>query len=289
MTPFHLFLALLCILFWGASFPISKVILGEISPLFLVAVRFLITGALVAPFTKFPRKDIKDVLVFTLFMGVLMTPLFYFGLQNLSASASVLLVQTQVPIASLMAAIFFSEMLGKQRAIGISLAFIGIIFIVGNPHLDGTFSGVLFTLGAAICFPAGSLYAKRLKHISGFTLNAWMNVFAAIPILILSFIFESPSMEMLEIFSHRHIFWLTSSLIVGSIFCYSVWYFLLQNYEINQVMPLSMLEPVFGIWIAVVFLGESLSTMTAIGGIFTMTGVGVVIFKRRPFQRVYKP
>ena len=289
MTPAHFFLSLVCIFFWGASFPLSKAVLNHIPPFFFMGVRFLLTALIVVPFIKFPKKDAKNLLIFSFIMGIMMTSLFHFGLDRVSASTSLLLIQIQVPFASLMAALFFSEKLEMQRAFGIALAFAGIVLIIGNPDLDGSFLGVVLVVLAAMSFSAGSLYAKKLSHISGLTLFGWMNAFSFLPFLIFAFIFESPDTQMLMRMAQPDLLWIVASIVVGSVFCYTIWYFLLQTYPINQVIPLSMLEPVFGILISVFFLGETLSSGMLFGGILTMVGVATVILRRRPFQRVYKP
>ncbi len=64
-------------------------------------------------------------------------------------------------------------------------------------------------------------------------------------------------------------------------FGYGVWYWLLQHYEINRALPLTLLTPVFGFVAGVWFLDESAEFTRLLGALVVLVGVGAIVIQRR--------
>src|SRR3546814_5146442 len=61
---------------------------------------------------------------------------------------------------------------------------------------------------------------------------------------------------------------------------YGYWYWLMRRYQMNQIMPATLLVPPFGVLSGVIFLGESLTLTLIAGGLMTIVGVGIIILRR---------
>src|SRR3546814_19859117 len=61
---------------------------------------------------------------------------------------------------------------------------------------------------------------------------------------------------------------------------YGYWYWLMRRYQMNQIMPATLLVPPFGVLSGVIFLGESLPLTLLAGGLMTIVGVGIIILRR---------
>src|SRR3546814_17050328 len=61
---------------------------------------------------------------------------------------------------------------------------------------------------------------------------------------------------------------------------YGYWYWLMRRYQMNQIMPATLLVPPFGVLSGVIFLGESLTITLIAGGLMTIVGVGIIILRR---------
>src|SRR3546814_12166575 len=55
---------------------------------------------------------------------------------------------------------------------------------------------------------------------------------------------------------------------------------LMRRYQMNQIMPATLLVPPFGVLSGVIFLGESLTLTLIAGGLMTIVGVGIIIIRR---------
>ena len=61
---------------------------------------------------------------------------------------------------------------------------------------------------------------------------------------------------------------------------YGAWYWLMRRYQMNQIMPATLLVPLFGVLSGVIFLGESLTVNLIAGGLLTIAGVAIIILRR---------
>jgi O-acetylserine/cysteine efflux transporter len=75
--------------------------------------------------------------------------------------------------------------------------------------------------------------------------------------------------------------------LLASVFGQGLWYRLLPRYDTNQVMPFTLLVPVLGVLFGVLLLDEAPSWRIVFGGIVTVTGVAMIVF--RPKTRTMAP
>ena len=68
--------------------------------------------------------------------------------------------------------------------------------------------------------------------------------------------------------------------LVVSIFGYGVWYTTLRRYDINQVMPMTLLFPLSGLASGAWILGERMTWLMWVGAALTLIGVAMIIFRR---------
>jgi O-acetylserine/cysteine efflux transporter len=63
-------------------------------------------------------------------------------------------------------------------------------------------------------------------------------------------------------------------------FGYAVWYTMMRRFPLNQVMPFTLLVPVFGVASGVLVLDDPLTVPMLIGGAATIAGVGIIVIRR---------
>ncbi len=61
---------------------------------------------------------------------------------------------------------------------------------------------------------------------------------------------------------------------------YGAWYWLLNRYAVNQVMPFTLLVPIFGVLSGVFLLDEPFTLALMTGGLLTVLGVGIITVRR---------
>jgi drug/metabolite transporter (DMT)-like permease len=118
---------------FGSVFSLAKVPLATIDPLALTAVVYTISGLALIPFAKgsftFERKDdYFYVLIVTIFGGVLAPMLLMYGLQQTAASTAAILTNGEIVFTIALSSIFFGEKPhGRVGLFAVILVVIGLI------------------------------------------------------------------------------------------------------------------------------------------------------------------
>jgi O-acetylserine/cysteine efflux transporter len=68
----------------------------------------------------------------------------------------------------------------------------------------------------------------------------------------------------------------------ASITAYGLWYYLIEKYAVNRVVPLTLLAPVLAVVFAVILLSEPVGARLVTGGLITLMGVAMIQFLPPP-------
>ncbi len=109
----------------------------------------------------------------------------------------------------------------------------------------------------------------------------WISLFGAPQLFIISAIFEHGQYESLFIAPVDTILSLLYMAIFVTIIGHGSWYYLLQKHPVSQVVPYSLLTPIFGMVAGVIFLHEVLTWHIIIGALFTIAGVATIVTTRK--------
>jgi len=286
VQPRDIMTAVLVACIWGFGFTVAKAALAGFPPIFLMALRFTITAAALVWFVRPPTAFMGRVALISLVSAGVQYAFTFTGLKNLDASAAIIIIQLEPAHASLLAAIFLKDMIGWRRALGMALAFGGVIIIAGEPSIQGAWVSAGMVLIGSILFAAGQVMTKALKGaVGGFQLTAWVAVFAVPQLFLFSFLFESNHWTHVK--TAEPVVWI-AILYLGLIMTalgYGLWYRLINKYSINLVMPFILLLPFATVLSAVVLLGERPPPIVLLGGAVTIAGVAVIIIRENPFAR----
>lgn len=281
MRPGHVFLAILVPTLWGLGFTLAKAGLDQFPPIFLITLRFAVTAAALVWFFPVPLRLLPRIALIALIGSAIQYALSYKGLQGVDVSTAALVIQLEVPFAAIIAALFLKERLGWRRIGGMALAFIGIAMIVGEPRVHQNLAPVFLIMGGAATWAIGQVMIRALGPVGGFTLIAWIAVFAAPELFLLSLIFEDNQWQAVT--SAGWDGWaiiLYLGLVMNGL-GYAFWYHLLGRYPVNQVMPFILLVPVTSVIGGVVLLGETLTPLTIAGGTIVIAGIAFITLERR--------
>lgn len=281
MKPFDLFLAVVVMLIWGVNFVVAKFGLAELPAILLMAMRFGAVALLLLPFVQIPRGRLKRIALLSLSLGTVHYAFMFTGMARLDAGTTAILTQLQVPFSAAVAAVIYGERLGWVRGLGMAVAFAGVAIMMGEPRLTADLLAVGFVMFAGMVWALANIQIKALGPVDGFSLNAYLGLFAAPQLLITSLALKSGQREALaQADWSAVIFAVLYMAVMVQIVSYAIWYRLLRLYPVNQVMPVTLLCPVLGVLAGVVLLGETLTWPAVIGGAATLAGVGIIVLWR---------
>ena len=277
------YLGLLLVTFvWGVNFAVVKIGLGHWTPFLFVGLRFLTVAAALSPFLRrLPRGKLTQVALLSTTLGLLHFSLIFAGMRQIDAATSAIAVQIQVPCAAILAAIVFKETLHWRRILGIAIAFLGVVLIAGEPRFDGRLLPLALVIAGACVWAATNIQIKLLgDDIDIFNLNGWVALLAAPQTLLASWLFETGQRQALLTADWRAWGCIAYQAAFVTVLGYAIWYRMMRRYPVNQVVPFTLLVPLFGVLAGVVMLNESPTPLMLIGGALTLFGVAVVTLRR---------
>lgn len=280
IAPRDLATFLFIMVVWGSNFGFMKWGLLDLPPMLLVATRFALVAAMLLPFVRIPRDKLWPLFGVSVTLGAIHFGLMLTGMQYVPAGTAAIAIQLQVPFAALLAALFFNDRLGWRRAAGMAIAFAGIALISGEPGLAERPFAIWLVIGASFVWAVANIQIKRMGSVDGFTTNAAVALFAAPQLFGLSLLLEDGQWAALTGIGWHGLVSLFYQSVAVVIVGYGLWYGLLQRYAVNQAMPFTLLMPAVGVAAGVVMLGEALTWQRVVGGLITVVGVGIILWRR---------
>jgi len=279
MNNKQILLALIVPITWGFGYALTKIGMDQFTPLLLMSLRFGIAGLILVWFTKPPWEHMRELFIIALIGSTIQYGFTYYGLKGIDVSTASILVQLEGPILVLLSTLILKERLGWPRALGMGLAFIGVIVIVGEPRLNDSLDSVALVITGAVFWAIAQIMISRLKSLSGITILAWVAVIATPQMLLISLLIEEGQWESIKtanLVDWSIVFYLS---FIMTVIGYSVWYHLLRICDVSKISPFLMLLPVTSIIAGIVLLGEKFTLVMGIGGVLVMTGVASTLIK----------
>ncbi|HET6222154.1 MAG TPA: EamA family transporter [Dongiaceae bacterium] len=266
---------------WGFNFAVVKAGLSQLPPIAFVALRFAIVAAMLLPWLRLPRRKLVDLILVSVILGVVHFSLMFTGMRGLDVSTAAIAIQLQVPFAAILAVLFLDDKLGWRRMTGMAIAFAGVVLIAGEPRLAGNLLPLCLVIAAACVWAGANILIKRIgDDIDVISLNGWIALLAAPQLALVSWATETGQIPALLAADWRLWASLAFQALLVTVFGYAVWYQAMRRYPVNQVMPLTLLVPLFGVMSGVIFFDERLTWPMLIGGLCTIAGVAIVIIRR---------
>lgn len=277
------------VLAWGITWPVAKLIVLEVPPVWASAVRSVVAtlgllalllarGQLIIP----KRGDIAVIAAISLLHMVAFSVLMSFGLQTVPVGRSVVLAYTTPLWVALGAWPFLRERIPPARAAGIALGLAGLAFMFNPQAIDWSNHGVLvgnaLLLIAALFWSASILYTRAHRWVSSpFQLVFWQALLASVILLVLAPLAEgapafvmTPRLALLFLYSGM----------IGT--AYAFWALAI----VNRSLPASttalgiLATPVVGIAGSALFLGEALDLPLLVAAAMILSGIALGTLRR---------
>jgi drug/metabolite transporter (DMT)-like permease len=269
---------------WGASFLFIRVAAPAFGPLTLVAARTGVAGCLLLAVVFWLRRaprapsraDGPGYLLLGLTSAAVPFTLIAYAELHLPASMAAVLNATTPLFAALLTAIVTRQRPGPLRVTGIVAAIGGVAIVVGLGPVtltSRTIPAVAASLGAAVSYAVGGIYAqRRFAAVPPLTVATGQQLGAAVILLIPAAVFHPAA-------SPRPAVW--ASLLALSVLCtaagFAIFYQLLASVGATGALSVTFLVPVFGIIWAGLFLHEAVTAKLIIGLVVILAGLYLLL------------
>lgn len=269
---------------FGSTFPASKIILGQMTPLWAAVVRFLIAAISILPILFWQRiryphaiRSPRPWRTLTC-IGLLQTTgsmgFLNLGLRSTTPAKAAILMACTPLIVALMARLIMKEKIHSIAALGLALAFSGVVLCIGVNKLDSFGWGDALVLCGAACWAAATLVIKTSKIIMNiWVLSFWQMLIGALCLALLA----AASGEALTLPHSMAIslafLWLAIPATTGAM---ALWFLALHLGGAVHTSGFLFLSPLFATLISFVAFGYALSLHELIGGVLIGSGIYLV-------------
>ncbi len=275
-------LALSVVFFWGVNFVVIDWGLQGVPPLLFVALRFCVVSLAVLVVPR-PRARWTDVALVGLLMSVGQFGLMYTALASgMPPGLASLVLQAQSALTVVFAVLVLREHPRPQQVLGVLLGLVGLGVIGLGRGGSVPLGALALTIGAAACWAAGNVAARRLQGVPGLSLTVWSGLVVPVPLVVLSLVVDGPATVGHALTHLPASAWLATlyTAVLASLFGYGVWNSLLSRHRAAEVAPFSLLVPVFGMSAAYLVQGERPALLALAGGVLLVAGVAVTLVPR---------
>lgn len=268
---------------WGTSFIAGKIAYNMLDPSLVVAIRYVLASIILLPVTisfmrqekaAFNRKDFFMLILLGILTYPLTSMLQFLGLSFTSASSATTIIGIEPVMITIIGFIFFKEKTSPIVFFLGIIAFFGVVLTVGvsaleNVSLFGCFLVFLSTIVVSFWVRLSKKILAKINSNYYTALTIQLGTLFALPIML--FLVKSWEIH----YSLKGIIALIY-LVVGCSICAGwFWNKGLEKSEASKSGLFLALEPVFGILLAVLILGEKLNFLSIIGIILVILSAAI--------------
>lgn len=289
MVPVHrtwqVSAVVLLAVFWAVNWPMMKIGLTVVEPWTFRALLVVVGGigclaaaaALGEP-VSLVRSDLRPLLWFSLFQGVLWNGFSGFGIALVEAGRAAVLAFTMPVWATLLAILFLGEAITRRRIIGL-LTGMGALFLLIVPDLEAMGSRLLgsgLMIAGAISWATATVIVKASDWTRGaLALCGWQFLLGGVPLTIAAIVLGEPStLQNLDLGAGLAVAY---SALIPMVFCQAVWFTMVRRLPTSLASMATLLVPPLGVIFANLMLGEAVGQIEIAALLLVIFALGLVL------------
>ena len=273
MNPGQWLLLVVTAASFASSILIGKVLIADLPPLTLAAMRVLLAAPLCFALLLALRRDLPAVpadrrTTLAAALGVIVIPYcaLAIGQQTIPSGLSGILYSV-MPLFTLLAAHFIlhDERLGPRKLIGVFIGMGGVVAVIGPSLLGGLGQHAiaeLITLCGPLAYAIGTVLMRRSRHLDPVGLTTAMFLIATLILVPIALVVEQPWRVR---GGATVVGALLALAVVGTLLPAALNYLLVQRVGATRASVAMFLMPLIAVLFGVVFLDERLSLNALIG------------------------
>jgi len=283
---------------WGGSFFFIEILVRHLPPLTIVTFRVGLAAIalwilIVALRITLPqnRKHWGALLVIGCLNNALPFCLITWGQTHIgSGLASIFNAMTPFFTVLVAGALLVDEKITKPKLIGVLVGLLGAVIIIGPESLrgvSGSMMGQIAVIGAAISYAFAAAYSRRFKKwgLSPLMVATGQVTMAALILLPLTLIIDKPlSTIIFQSLPFEAVWAMAGLAFFSTIIAYVLYFRLIASAGATNAALVTFLIPISAILLGVSLLGETFTTLQAIG--MVLIGLGLLIMDGRLMQRL---
>ena len=261
-----LLLGLVFALLWSSAYTAARIIVTYSPPLGALSLRFFISGILALIIAKWlgqnfklSKKQLQATIIFGVCQNTIYLGLNFAALQWIEASLAAIIASSMPLLVALLGWVFLGQRLSGLGVLGLGLGFFGVILIMGFRVNNGMNElGLLYCILGALALSIATLAVRNTGSVGNLlVIIGYQLLIGATSLTVFSFMIESYT-------------------VVAGLVATVVWFWLVNEIGPIKAATFHFLNPFFGVSIAALILGESLSLSDYFGVVMVTIGILLV-------------
>jgi drug/metabolite transporter (DMT)-like permease len=274
-------------LMWSSAFTSARIIVQDASPLFSLAVRFLISGLIGVMIARYlgqswrlTRAQWRATILFGICQNALYLGLNFVAMQTVEASLAAIIASTMPLLVALATWVLMGERLRPMGIAGLIAGIAGVAMIMGTRLGGGTdMYGVLLCGIGVLALTFATLAVRGAISGGNFMMVVGLQMLVGSAVLFVAAplteeIFVIPTLRLGLAFAY--------TTLVPGLAATLIWVLLLNRIGPIRAATFHFLNPVFGVAIAALLLGEKLGPLDILGVLIVTAGILAVQLSRQP-------
>ncbi len=281
-----LLMGLSFVLMWSSAFTSARIAVAYASPLLLLSLRFLISGLLAMAIARMLGQRIrltgKQWLAVALF-GVLQNGVYlganFVAMQWIEAGLAAIIASLLPLLVALLSWIIFREKLSWLGFAGLAAGLAGVLVI-----MSARLSGGADIIGVLLAFIGVGALSLATLLVRGAVSSGNVLMVVGLQMLVASAVLFPASL----LFETLRVDWtwqlglaFTYTTLVPGVLATLIWFLLVDRIGAIRATSFHFLNPFFGVAIAAIVVGESLSAQDLFGVVIISLGIIAVQMSRR--------
>ena len=276
-------------LIWSSAFTSARIIVADAPPILSLSLRFLISGLIGIALARFLGQtwrltpgQWRATIVFGLCQNALYLGLNFVAMQTVEASLASIIASTMPLAVGLAGWVIFRERLSALSVLGLCAGAGGVALIMGARMQAGAdFYGI------ALCFIAVASLTVATLMVRGASSGGNLLMIVGLQMLVGAGFLVIPGL----MFDQSEVTWsvklvlaFSYTVLMPGLVATFIWFWLVQRIGAVKAATFHFLNPFFGVLIAAVLLGETLSVWDIVGVVIIMAGILSVQMARQTLQ-----
>jgi len=276
-------------LIWSSAFTSARIIVADAPPILSLSLRFLISGLIGIALARFLGQtwcltpgQWRATIVFGLCQNALYLGLNFVAMQTVEASLASIIASTMPLAVGLAGWVIFRERLSALGVLGLCAGAGGVALIMGARMQAGAdFYGIALCFIAVASLTVATLMVRGASSGGNLLMIVGLQMLVGAGFLVIpGLMFDQPvvtwSIKLVLAFSY--------TVLMPGLVATFIWFWLVQRIGAVKAATFHFLNPFFGVMIAAVLLGETLSVWDIVGVVIIMVGILSVQMARQTLQ-----
>ncbi|MGB1336460.1 DMT family transporter [Planktomarina sp.] len=276
-------------LIWSSAFTSARIIVAYAPPILSLSLRFLISGLIGIALARFLGQtwrltpgQWRATIVFGLCQNALYLGLNFVAMQTVEASLASIIASTMPLAVGLAGWVIFRERLSALGVLGLCAGAGGVALIMGARMQAGAdFYGIALCFIAVASLTVATLMVRGASSGGNLLMIVGLQMLVGAGFLVIpGLMFDQPEVT----WSGKLVLAFSYTVLMPGLVATFIWFWLVQRIGAVKAATFHFLNPFFGVLIAAVLLGETLSVWDIVGVVIIMVGILSVQMARQTLQ-----